>query len=175
MGFIGFHITGYNQGGKYIEGYFDKTVIATPIKILLASQGPPLQPSSTPPLTGLLIPGKFPGGADSPAPASQAAGKFPAFDGPVFSVKQAPVLTNCHQPNFSFPVAPPQKDIFTSPWEIVPPRGGRSAATARSANGRYTEKRPQYGASRRKIEKIADFSLASFFDSRNYILSWILV
>jgi Flp pilus assembly protein TadG len=30
LGFIPFHITGYNQGSKYIEGYFDKTVISNP-------------------------------------------------------------------------------------------------------------------------------------------------
>jgi Flp pilus assembly protein TadG len=30
LGFIPFHITGYNQGGKYVEGYFDKTVISNP-------------------------------------------------------------------------------------------------------------------------------------------------
>ena len=30
LGFIAFHITGYNQGGKYVEGYFDKTVISNP-------------------------------------------------------------------------------------------------------------------------------------------------
>jgi hypothetical protein len=29
LGFIAFHITGYSQGGKYIEGYFDKEYVIT--------------------------------------------------------------------------------------------------------------------------------------------------
>jgi Flp pilus assembly protein TadG len=30
LGFIAFHITGFDQGAKYIEGYFDKTIISNP-------------------------------------------------------------------------------------------------------------------------------------------------
>ena len=29
LGFIAFHITGYSQGGQYIEGYFDKEYLIT--------------------------------------------------------------------------------------------------------------------------------------------------
>ncbi|MFH1595492.1 MAG: hypothetical protein ABIG94_03865 [Pseudomonadota bacterium] len=29
LGFIAFHITGYSQGGHYIEGYFDKNYVIT--------------------------------------------------------------------------------------------------------------------------------------------------
>ena len=29
IGFIAFHITGYSQGGKYVEGYFDKNYVIT--------------------------------------------------------------------------------------------------------------------------------------------------
>ena len=29
LGFIAFHITGYSQGGQYIEGYFDKEYVIT--------------------------------------------------------------------------------------------------------------------------------------------------
>jgi hypothetical protein len=39
LGFIPFHITGYNQGGKYIEGYFDKTVISNPYQDITGLPG----------------------------------------------------------------------------------------------------------------------------------------
>ena len=44
-GFIAFHITGYSQGGHYVEGYFDKNyVITNPQK----GTGTPANPYSTP-------------------------------------------------------------------------------------------------------------------------------
>ena len=39
LGFIAFHITGYNQGAKYIEGYFDKTVISNPYQNITGLPG----------------------------------------------------------------------------------------------------------------------------------------
>jgi hypothetical protein len=43
--FIAFHITGYSQGGQYVEGYFDKNyVITNPQK----GSGKPTSPYSTP-------------------------------------------------------------------------------------------------------------------------------
>jgi len=39
LGFIAFHITGYNQGGKYVEGYFDKTVISNPYQNITGLPG----------------------------------------------------------------------------------------------------------------------------------------
>jgi hypothetical protein len=45
LDFIAFHITGYSQGGQYIEGYFDKNyVITNPQK----GTGTPSNPYSTP-------------------------------------------------------------------------------------------------------------------------------
>ena len=44
LDFIAFHITGYSQGGKYVEGYFDKNyVITNPQK----GTGVPTNPYST--------------------------------------------------------------------------------------------------------------------------------
>jgi Flp pilus assembly protein TadG len=46
LGFVAFHITGYSQGGQYIEGYFDKEyAIANPQGIGLPSSGVPSSPS----------------------------------------------------------------------------------------------------------------------------------
>ena len=39
LGFVAFHITGYNQGGQYIEGYFDKTVISNPYQNITGLPG----------------------------------------------------------------------------------------------------------------------------------------
>ena len=43
-GFIAFHITGYSQGGKYIEGYFDKNYVITNPQ---TGKGVPSNPYST--------------------------------------------------------------------------------------------------------------------------------
>ena len=46
LGFIAFHITGYSQGGKYVEGYFDKEyVITNPQSIGLPNPNIPSTPS----------------------------------------------------------------------------------------------------------------------------------
>jgi hypothetical protein len=45
LDFIAFHITGYSQGGKYIEGYFDKNYVITNPQ---AGSGVPANPFSTP-------------------------------------------------------------------------------------------------------------------------------
>ncbi|MBM4302409.1 MAG: hypothetical protein FJ121_12955 [Deltaproteobacteria bacterium] len=46
LGFIAFYITGYSQGGKYIEGYFDKEyTIANPQGVGLPNSGVPSTPN----------------------------------------------------------------------------------------------------------------------------------
>jgi hypothetical protein len=46
LGFVAFHITGYSQGGQYIEGYFDKEyVITNPQGVGLPNSGVPSTPS----------------------------------------------------------------------------------------------------------------------------------
>ena len=46
IGFIAFHITGFSQGGQYIEGYFDKEyAITNPQGIGLPNAGVPSSPS----------------------------------------------------------------------------------------------------------------------------------
>lgn len=51
LGFIAFHITGYNQGGQYVEGYFDKTVISNPDQNITGLPNPAYNapPNSNPP------------------------------------------------------------------------------------------------------------------------------
>jgi Flp pilus assembly protein TadG len=49
LGFIAFHITGYNQGGKYIEGYFDKNVISNPYQNITGLPSPIAPTSFNPP------------------------------------------------------------------------------------------------------------------------------
>jgi len=43
--FIAFHITGYSQGGQYVEGYFDKNYVITNPQ---TGKGVPSNPYSTP-------------------------------------------------------------------------------------------------------------------------------
>ena len=75
LGFIAFHITGYSQGGQYIEGYFDKEyVITNPQGIGLPNPNIP----STPPLRSWfteVISGDFPD--EPPMPVSSSARRRP--------------------------------------------------------------------------------------------------
>jgi hypothetical protein len=51
LGFVAFHITGYSQGGKYVEGYFDKEYLITnPQKPRLPDPDNPPSSSNSPQL-----------------------------------------------------------------------------------------------------------------------------
>ena len=70
--FIAFHITGYSQGGKYVEGYFDKNYVVTNPQKGYRRSLESLQHPQRPPV-GQLIPGKFPGGV---IPRPRASGTY---------------------------------------------------------------------------------------------------
>ena len=49
QGFIAFHITGFNQGGKYIRGYLDKNIISNPYQNITGFFGAPAPTIFNPP------------------------------------------------------------------------------------------------------------------------------